>query len=238
MILYGPADISFHLLLSEYLASTPRPLDLHTLPSTDSQPSASIVRALLSLCTAGGRKEAMSHLQQQLQEPSAAHTLSLIEAALMTRARFGEALAAGQQALAIHRSALGDAHPHTASSLNNVGITLGVLGRHEEALQHEQQALAIHRSALGDAHPHTASSLNNVGATLGKLGRHEEALQHKQQALAIHRSALGDAHPDTASSLNNVGITLHALGRQKGAPPNESNPDIVAPPSENSTLWV
>ena len=217
ILLCGPADVSFHLLLSEYLASMPTPLAPQTLPSTDLKASAAVVLALLSLCSADGRAEAMGILLKQLQEPNAAATLSATATALRSRVRFGEALTAWQQALTIYRSAPGDAHPNTAQSLNDVGCALERLGRHEEALQHQQQALAIRRSALGDAHPDTAQSLNAVGGTLTELGRREEALQHQQQALAIRRSALGDAHPDTAQSLNDVGFALGERGRHEEA---------------------
>ena len=202
MSLLASAGVSFHFLLSKYLADSPKPLVPHALPSTEPHHSEQVVHALLGLCSAGGLADAMRHLRAQLDEPDAASCLLKVGSALRTRARYADAFNAQQQALAIRKQALGDAHPDTAASLNNVGATLCDLGRHEEALQHEQQALAIRKQALGDAHPDTATSLNHVGGTLRALGRHEEALQHQQQALAIRKQELGDTHPDTATSLS------------------------------------
>ncbi|MEW5871000.1 MAG: tetratricopeptide repeat protein [Chloroflexota bacterium] len=122
-----------------------------------------------------------------------------------------------EQALAIRRQALGEAHPNTATSLNNLGSLLQDLGELQAARPYLEQALAITRQALGEAHPDTASSLNNLGLLLQALGELQAARSYLEQALAITRQALGEAHPDTATSLNNLGSLLQDLGELQAA---------------------
>jgi tetratricopeptide (TPR) repeat protein len=202
--------VSFHLLLSKYLASTPRPLVPHKLPSTDLQPSASIVRALVSLCSAGGRVDAMIFLQRQLKEPDATRCWLAIAEALASRARFADALAAAKQAFLIDQDALSDTQ---AQALNRIILSLWSLGRYKEALQHVQQALEKYGSALGDADKARAHS--NASGLLRDLGRHEEALQHEEKALELHKSA--EDPRGRAYSLFNMGCVLLCLGRNEQA---------------------
>ena len=211
------ADISFHLLLGNFLSSDPSPVKLHTLPGEGFTNSAAVVRAVVDLSSAGKREHAMDILKLHVLEPNAARTLIVVGEALWQLAQYNAALHHQQQALAICRETLGEPHPFLATSLTNMGSTLGKLGRHEEALQHKKQALAICRETLGDLHPDTATLLNNVGSTLYDLGRHKEALQHEQQALAIFTRTLGELHPTTATLLMNVGSTLFHLGRHEEA---------------------
>ena len=124
-----------------------------------------------------------------------------------------------EQTLAIHRKALGEAHPDTALSLNNLGALLDSMGDYAGARPYYEQALAIRKQALGEAHPDTAQSLNNLGYLLQAMGDYAGARPYYELALAIYRKALGEAHPDTARSLNNLGYLLRAMGELTGARP-------------------
>jgi tetratricopeptide (TPR) repeat protein len=124
-----------------------------------------------------------------------------------------------EQALAIFREALGEAHPVTATSLNNLGILLQAMGDLPAAKPYYEQALAIWRQALGETHPLTATSLNNLGLLLHDMGDLPAAKPYLEHALVLRRQALGEAHPDTAASLNNLGLLLRAMGDLPAAKP-------------------
>ncbi len=100
-----------------------------------------------------------------------------------------------RRALAICLKALGEAHPHTATSYNNLAVTLEAQGKHAEAEAMHRRALAIRLKALGEAHPDTASSYNNLAATLRAQGKPAEAEAMARRALAIWLKALGEDTP-------------------------------------------
>jgi tetratricopeptide (TPR) repeat protein len=104
-----------------------------------------------------------------------------------------EALAAGEQAVAIRRQLAKD-HPDTylpqlAATLNNQSLRLADLGRREEALAAGEQAVAIRRQLAKDHPdtylPHLAASLDNLAATLWSLGRDAEASAIREEADAV-----------------------------------------------------
>ena len=211
------ADVSFHLLLGEFLSSNARSVVPHTLPSENFSNSAAVVHAVVDLSLTGQRSSAMDMLTQQLQHPDAAETLLNIGKALRERARYNEALQHQAQAFTIDKEALGESHPALSKSLTSLGLTLSALGRHEESLQHLQRALTMTRQVQGELHSCTAVDLNNLSMTLLDLGRHEEALRYQLQALAVRQAVHGKTHPSTATSLNNLGLILCDQGRYQEA---------------------
>ena len=74
-----------------------------------------------------------------------------------------------EQALAIYRKVLGDAHPDTARSLNNLAILCYYEGDLEEAHRLMQQALAIRDERLGPDHPDSRSSRASLAVIEAKL---------------------------------------------------------------------
>ena len=75
-----------------------------------------------------------------------------------------------QQALAIRRSALGEAHPDTAASLVNVGGALGELGRHEEALQYDAAGARDPHVRVGRGAPGHGDVAQQRGHHVGRAG--------------------------------------------------------------------
>jgi CHAT domain-containing protein/tetratricopeptide (TPR) repeat protein len=96
-----------------------------------------------------------------------------------------------RQALQVYRAALGEDHPHFASSLNNLALPYEAMGDHAAALPLFRQALQVYRAALGEDHPHFASSLNNLGGLYAAMGRPLEALPLMEQAAAVQDRMLG-----------------------------------------------
>ena len=114
------------------------------------------------------------------------------------RGNYHPALPLFERALAIRETALGPAHPHTATSLNNLALLRQAQGDLAGALPLYERALAIHETALGPAHPDTAASLNNLAALRQTQGDFAGALPLFERALAIGEAALGSANPLTA----------------------------------------
>jgi CHAT domain-containing protein/tetratricopeptide (TPR) repeat protein len=121
--------------------------------------------------------------------------------------------------LDICRQALGEQHPHTATSYNNVAANLNSQGKYAEAGPLFQKALDICRKALGEEHPDTARSYNNLAGNLDNQGKYAEAGPLYKKALDIRRKVLGEEHPDTAVSYNNIAANLQSQGQYAEAGP-------------------
>ena len=149
------------------------------------------------------------------------YLISLNNLAELYRAqgRYADAEPLYLEALEIKRTALGAAHPDTATSLNNLAQLYRAQGRYADAEPLYHEALEIFRTALGAAHPDTATSLNNLAALYHAQGRYTDAEPLYLEALEIRRTALGAAHPDTATSLNNLAQLYRAQGRYADAEP-------------------
>ncbi len=140
-----------------------------------------------------------------------------------------EALAASEEAVAIHRrlaERLPERYePDLATSLNNWSISLSDAGRGEDALAAIEEAVAIRRrlaERLPERYePDLASSLNNWSNRLSDAGRGEDALAAIEEAVAIYRrlaERLPERYePDLAASLNNWSGDLSDAGRGEDA---------------------
>ena len=107
---------------------------------------------------------------------------------LDAQGRYAEADPLYRKALDIHRAALGENHPDTATSYSNVASNLNAQGRYAEAEPLYRKALDIRRAVLGKCHPDTAQSYNNVASNLNAQGRYAEAERMAQNALTIAMS--------------------------------------------------
>ena len=147
------------------------------------------------------------------------YLISLNNLAELYRAqgRYADAEPLYLEALEIKRTALGAAHPDTATSLNNLAQLYRAQGRYADAEPLYHEALEIFRTALGAAHPDTATSLNNLAALYHAQGRYTDAEPLYLEALEIRRTALGAAHPDTLLIQMNLGMFLDQLDRSREA---------------------
>jgi tetratricopeptide (TPR) repeat protein len=136
-----------------------------------------------------------------------------------SQGRYGEAEPLFQDALAMSKRLLGEAHPSVATSLNNLAMLYFNQGRYGEAEPLLQDALAMRQRLLGDEHPSVATSLNNLAGLYDNQGRYGEAEPLLQDALAMRQRLLGDEHPDVASSLNNLALLYDNQGRYGEAEP-------------------
>jgi tetratricopeptide (TPR) repeat protein len=131
---------------------------------------------------------------------------------LQGRARYTEAHALRERALAILEARLGPDHPVTTDSLNNLAIVLADEGDLDRARTLLERALHIREARLGKDHPTTADSLNNLATVLRDQGDLDRARTLHERALAIFKTRLGEDHPTTAWSLNNLAFVLADQG--------------------------
>ena len=130
-----------------------------------------------------------------------------IEALILTRrARFDEAAAAFEKAIATARRFYAEDDTRVALMLNDYAVALHEKGRTADAEVRLRKALEIRRKRLGDQHPAVAESLQILGAMQRSQGRVDQAQASLEEALAIQRKVLGDHHPEVANTLNSLGM--------------------------------
>ncbi|MEA2601576.1 MAG: hypothetical protein QOF89_2568 [Acidobacteriota bacterium] len=117
-----------------------------------------------------------------------------------------------QQALALHRQALGDVHPAVASDLRNLAVLAREMGEPGQALEYLRPIVDILRRIYGDVHPGTAQALTDVASVLRELGETEGARLHLEAALQIDQQAYGEAHPQVVADLANLAVIERDLG--------------------------
>lgn len=127
--------------------------------------------------------------------------------------REAEAFEHLDHALALHESALGDAHPALVSVLNGLGMVAGAQGRESAARGYYQRALQISENNYGSAHPHVGSLLNNLGGVEQRMGELDTALTALSRSLEIKEAQLGPDSPRLVTTLDRLGRILTDLGR-------------------------
>ena len=90
---------------------------------------------------------------------------------LYEEGRYEEAIPLAQRALEIRETALGESHPHVATSLNNLAALYRDQGNYSAAEPLFLRSLEILETALGESHPHVATSLNNLAELYGNQGK-------------------------------------------------------------------
>jgi tetratricopeptide (TPR) repeat protein len=131
---------------------------------------------------------------------------------LQVQARFTDARAARERALAITEAVHGPDHPTAGTRLSNLAAILQDLGLPAEARPVQERALAIDEAVYGPDHATVAICLSNLAAILKDLGLPAEARPLQERALAITEAVYGPDHPTVATCLNNLAQILQALG--------------------------
>jgi CHAT domain-containing protein len=116
----------------------------------------------------------------------------------------------------ICRTALGEDHPHFATSLNNLALLHHSVGDHAAALPLYRWAIEIRRTAVGEDHPDYATSLDNLAALYAATGRAREAMLLTEKATAIDDRMIGQvlaigSERQRDAFLNKVVSKLHVF---------------------------
>jgi hypothetical protein len=94
---------------------------------------------------------------------------------LLNRGRYREAQPLLENVLALHRSILGEEHPHTAASCSNLALNQNAQGKYVAAEEGFRKALAICHKALGDEHHQTAQCYNSLALNQQDQGKYAAA---------------------------------------------------------------
>ncbi|WP_197440380.1 CHAT domain-containing tetratricopeptide repeat protein [Polystyrenella longa] len=131
--------------------------------------------------------------------------------------QFDEALAAGQEALAIERKLVGENHQQVAESLNTLGLMYQYQGDYTQAATLYEQATQVRAKVYGKQHPTYAESLNNQAGLYQQAGQLDEANRLFQEAFAIYEKSVEKSTPEFIQSLDNLAGSHAALTEFKQA---------------------
>lgn len=116
--------------------------------------------------------------------------------------QYADAIARGEQALAIREAVLGGTHPDVATCLDMLGLHRLLQGDVVRAEPLLQRALAIQEAALDKNHPDIARTLNTLAKLYADQALYSRAEPLYARAVAIREAAFGKRHPLVAESLN------------------------------------
>ena len=127
-----------------------------------------------------------------------------------------------QEALDLHRKALGDDHPRVALSLLNISDACNKMGRHDDALAAAEESMRISRAALPflasaanvrDVRHNLGIAINNAGEALHGLGRDDEAIAKCEEALDVYAVVgLRDDHEHATEARDLLGRAKRGEG--------------------------
>ncbi|MEM9558121.1 MAG: serine/threonine-protein kinase [Acidobacteriota bacterium] len=146
--------------------------------------------------------------------------LDHLAAVLSERGRTDEALAFGEEALALRRLAYGAAHPDIATSLNGLAIAQALAGRLDASRRLFEESLAMRQQILPGDHASLAQSHGNLGLLLLDMGDVAAARRHIEQALAIQSAAAEPNPRSLASTRALLARAQAALGEDAAAARN------------------
>lgn len=130
--------------------------------------------------------------------------------------RYGPAMKAYRQSLAIRRSAHGDS-VDVAATLFNIGQCYHQEGHKDKALRHYQEFLKLATHYFGKAHRDICIVTTCIGQVLHEQKEFNKALKAFRQALRVGRAALGTVHAEIAITLNKLGNLHYETGDLDGA---------------------
>lgn len=142
--------------------------------------------------------------------------LDRIAVYLRSRAQFGQARDALDEARALVEQVEGAEHPRAATIRNHLGALLRDLDDLSGAQGHHEAALAIHARTVGHDAREVADDLFELGQTLTERGDLTGAREVLERAIAIHERALG-RHRAVADDLSALFDVLIRSGNLSGA---------------------
>jgi CHAT domain-containing protein len=128
-------------------------------------------------------------------------------------ARYPEALASLNEAVAAIEGAGGPGHGELGATLNNVGFHYQMTGDFERAAEVYKRALAISEKAHGPCHEYVSMTVGNLGRVHSDMGKFDLALPYDRRGLEIRLNTVGPGAFGTAFSHTNLALTLFGLGR-------------------------
>jgi len=153
------------------------------------------------LCCVAGAAVAEEKTDTRLQEAQTAFAEANNR---WDEGQYADAIARGEQALALREAVLGGTHPDVATCLDMLGLHRLLQGDVARAEPLLQRALAIQEAALDKNHPDIARTLNTLARLYADQGLYSRAEPLYARALSIREAASGESHPLVAEPLNNL----------------------------------
>jgi eukaryotic-like serine/threonine-protein kinase len=122
-----------------------------------------------------------------------------------------------EQALDLHRRALGTKSPKTLKTLSRLGRIAGLQGKYPQAQALLGQALEVQRRVLGAEHPDTLASMDSLAVVFDDEGKYPEAEALDNEILKVRRRVLGAEHPATLASMDNLAVVFDDEGKHPEA---------------------
>jgi eukaryotic-like serine/threonine-protein kinase len=138
---------------------------------------------------------------------------------LAEMARYDEARAAGEQAVALAEKSVGPEHTFVADTLVNLSTVFMRTNDFTEALRLNERALAIRTKLLGPDHPLVGGVLQNIAVEQQLLGDLRPAIDTYGRALAIVEGTSGPQNPDVATILDAMASARDDVGEWDEALP-------------------
>lgn len=120
------------------------------------------------------------------------------------QAKYPQAEALLDRAMASFRMAAGEEHPDFARAMGTLAGVLSMKGDYVDAENMLRRTLDLYKRVRGPKHPDYAATLHSLAGVLSKQGRYAEAKDLYRRALKLKELALTPQHPD-------YGAALHAL---------------------------
>jgi tetratricopeptide (TPR) repeat protein/tRNA A-37 threonylcarbamoyl transferase component Bud32 len=174
----------------------------------------------------GDHPAAENHLRQAIdivrrvagpKDPLVADFESRLANQLVNQARYDEARALLESALARQRAASSEPGVEVAITLTTLGNVAHYQGKLDDAEAYYVEALATHRAAVGEKHPFVANGLMNLSFLLDKRGKLAEAEAGFRDALARYRTLFPDGSVETAACLSTLAGVLQRGGAHEEA---------------------
>ncbi|KAI2494374.1 hypothetical protein MHU86_20146 [Fragilaria crotonensis] len=132
----------------------------------------------------------------------AGQVLNLMGISFAKRQKYGDSMAAFEQALEMRKKCLGEGHVDVAETLHNMGNCSAKSGDFNEARTYYDEALRIKRMQLWKNDVSVAQTLHNIGNVLVAQGSNDGAMKSYKEALALRKNALGCDSVEVAYSLH------------------------------------
>jgi serine/threonine protein kinase/tetratricopeptide (TPR) repeat protein len=128
------------------------------------------------------------------------------------RTGYGHAVAAFEQAIALHEKAFGPLHKGLAMLYKELADIHCAQSELMKARTGYEKALAIELAVYKQAHEEVARTYFDLGNVLMQMGVLPEARQYYMKALDTDKKAQGPDHEDVGRDYNNLGLVSQELG--------------------------
>jgi CHAT domain-containing protein len=155
------------------------------------------------------RAEQISALTPQQRKQLAAARQSYAQCSrLYEEQKYDEAVAPGQQALAVRREILGNESSETGSALNLLGLVMAGKKDFAKSEAMLSESMEIWGKLRGDAHPEHALVMQNLAEIYEDNNKVDQAQKLMRRALEIRQRAYGNSNSETLHSVNRLANLL------------------------------